>query len=82
LGGIQMSKKGFIKGMVFGIIICTMLSISVTVFAKSISKQISVIFNSVKVYNDTKLMEFKDAKGNNIEPFIYNGDVYIPPKAQ
>lgn len=52
-----------------------------TVFASSRSETIPVSYNNIKVYVDQKLTNLKDANGNTVEPFIYNGTTYLPVRA-
>lgn len=39
--------------------------------------QIPYVTNSFKVYSDEKPIDLKDKDGNKINPFIYNGSVYV-----
>lgn len=54
--------------------ILMLVLLSSTAFAESID----VLFNDIRVYIDGALTEFRDANGNPVEPFIYNGNVYLP----
>ena len=39
---------------------------------------IDVFYNDISVYINGAKTEFTDAMGNPVEPFIYNGNVYLP----
>lgn len=74
--------KKEIKGFIVGCIVTGILSMSMfTVFAEPISKNITAMYNNIKIYVDGNLIQPKDAAGNSIEPFIYNGTTYLPVRA-
>lgn len=67
--------KGFVAG-------CIIMAMTTTfVFAQSIEKAIKVIYDDFKIYVDGNLIEPKDANGNKVDPFIYNGTTYLPVRA-
>lgn len=68
--------KNNIKAFITGFLIGGILLISCSGTAKSVSKTITAVYNNIKIYVDGKLIEPKDANGNAIEPFIYNGTTY------
>lgn len=70
--------KGFISGFLCATII---LSATVIGFASSGSKSIQAVYNNIKIYVDNQLVTPKDANGNTVEPFIYNGTTYLPVRA-
>ncbi len=45
------------------------------------TETISVVYDNIQVYMDGKLVDLKDANGNKVEPFIYNGTTYLPVRA-
>ena len=49
--------------------------------AVSVGKNITVYFNEIKLMIDGKIVTPKDANGNTVEPFIYNGTTYLPVRA-
>jgi hypothetical protein len=53
----------------------------VAVYAKQMEQSIKVIYNNIKIVIDGKEFKPKDAKGNDLEPFVYNGTTYLPVKA-
>lgn len=69
--------KERIQGLVAGLLIGS-LGFGGTVYAISGTKNISVLYDNIKVYKDNVLCELKDANGSTIEPFIYNGTTYMP----
>jgi hypothetical protein len=44
-------------------------------------KTISATYNNIKLYVDGTLITPKDAAGNVVNPFIYNGTTYLPVRA-
>ena len=68
------------KGMFIGVIV-TLLVLSSFVYASPIEKTINIFFKNIKLYVDGSLVTPKDATGNKVEPFIYNGTTYLPARA-
>lgn len=69
----KLNFKSIILGVIIGIVITS------CVFAES--KTIQAFYNDIKIEINGKLIELKDAKGNKIEPFIYEGTTYLPVRA-
>lgn len=44
----------------------------------AVADTIDVVYNNIQVYINGSLTEFTDSNGNDVEPFIYNGNVYLP----
>lgn len=74
-----MINRDKIKGFISGIIIASLLG--TTVFASTLEKEISVLYNNIKIYIDGIRLEPKDENGNIIEPFISEGTTYLPVRA-
>lgn len=72
--------KKRLQGIVIGVMIGVLCTSGVA-YAKSVTKQIEVSYSGINVYKDNELCELKDASGNTIEPFIYNGSTYMPLRA-
>lgn len=53
-------------------LVCTM------VFAKDISETVQIWYRNIKIVIDGAEYTAKDANGNVVEPFIYNGTTYLP----
>lgn len=68
-------KKGFVAGMLTAILI---LSISGTVFAHTGTVTQELIYNNIGVTLDGKRLDLRDAQGNSVEPFMFNGTNYLP----
>ncbi len=68
--------KNEIKGFVAGAAAMAVFSCGLS-YAKSRVESIEVTYDDIKVYKDNVLCELKDAKGNVIEPFIYEGIEYL-----
>jgi hypothetical protein len=72
-----MFKKINFKSILIGIIIGIVLTSSVFADISSIQ----VWFNDIKVSLDGVILEMKDAKGNPVQPMVYNGTTYLPARA-
>lgn len=73
-----MNKR--LQGAIIGFIVGALLTGSVAV-AKVATQSIQVNYNNIKVYKDKQVCTLKDANGNIVEPFIYNGTTYLPVRA-
>jgi len=70
-----------IKDMLLGsIVTILMLSLTITAFA-SINRGITVTYADIKLNINGSIITPKDAAGNTVEPFIYNGTTYLPVRA-
>lgn len=68
------------------ILVCVLVMIlvlvsAVDVSASSVGKNITVFFNDIKLMVDGESVTPKDANGNVVEPFVYNGTTYLPVRA-
>lgn len=66
---------GFISGVIITLILTT------SVFAAPIEQTIKVIYNNIKVIVNGIQIDMRDANNNKVEPFNYNGTVYLPVRA-
>jgi hypothetical protein len=69
------------KLIVAGVVIGSAITSSVNVFAYDGTQDIQATFKNIKVYIDGAELTPKDASGNTLEPFIYNGSTYLPIRA-
>ncbi|MBC8587767.1 copper amine oxidase N-terminal domain-containing protein [Paratissierella segnis] len=67
--------KGFLSGIIFTL---TIMIVTGAVFAAATNTNIEVYYDNIKVLLNGKEIEFKDAKGNNLEPFNHKGTIYVP----
>lgn len=72
--------KERLKGMIVGLLVGTTVA-GGTVWAATGMKTIDVMYDNIKIYMDGKLVEPKDANGQTVEPFIYDGTTYLPVRA-
>ena len=72
--------KKRLQGIIAGMLIGVMLTSGV-VYAKQISETVELFYNNIKIYIDGREVVPKDANGNVVEPFIYNGTTYLPVRA-
>ena len=73
---LRKNYKGIIIGLILGLIFSNLI-----VFAETATKQINAVFNNIKLVVDGVTIEPKDASGNVVEPFIFNGTTYLPVRA-
>ena len=69
-----------LKGLVAGLLIGTTVA-GGSVWAATGMRSIDVMFDNIKIYMDGELVEPKDANGQTVEPFVYNGTTYLPVRA-
>ncbi len=69
-----------LQGVLIGVVVGALLTSGI-VFAEEISKTINAVYMNVKLVVDGVQIEPKDANGNYVEPFIYNGTTYLPVRA-
>ena len=72
--------KKTLKGYFLGFLSAAVLVSGVT-YAASTTKTIEALYNNIKIYVDGIKIDPKDAAGNAVEPFIYNGTTYLPVRA-
>lgn len=80
LNGRMLKMKKRLQGLVMGIIIGALMTSGI-VFAKNIQETINAVYMNVKLVVDGIEITPKDANGNVVEPFIYNGTTYLPVRA-
>lgn len=68
--------QGFIAG-----ILASSLAAGFYVTAKNMYEKIDILYNDIKIISDGEALTPKDANGNTVEPFIYNGTTYLPVRA-
>ncbi|MGM9552479.1 MAG: stalk domain-containing protein [Clostridia bacterium] len=73
-----MNKR--LQGFAAGALAVAMLS-GMPTLAKETAETITAVYHNVKLVVDGVLIEPKDANGNVVEPFIYNGTTYLPVRA-
>lgn len=72
-------SKELLKGMTIGIIITSL--VFCTIFAAPVTKSIQAVFSGVRIALDGQILDLKDANGNKVEAFGYNGTTYLPVRA-
>ena len=72
--------KKRLQGLVVGLLIGALSTGSIA-FAKTGSEFIEAVYQNLKIYIDGVEIDPKDANGNKVEPFIYNGTTYLPVRA-
>lgn len=63
-----------------GILIASIITSGVA-FSKQAIETINVTYDNIKIMIDGKEYQPKDANGNAVEPFIYQGTTYLPVRA-
>lgn len=61
--------------------LAAVLAVGITAFAKQATETISVMYDNIKILIDGVEYTPKDANGNLVEPFVYNGTTYLPVRA-
>lgn len=74
---MQRQWKGFVAGALAATLISSLVSPTLAALA---SKTIQV-YTGVNVYVDDQLIQPKDANGDPVEVFAYNGTTYLPVRA-
>lgn len=69
-----------LQGIIIGLLIGTIMMSGIA-YAKQTRELISVAYSNIKILIDGKEYHPKDAGGNTVEPFIYNGTTYLPVRA-
>jgi|GEM_PF-3608933 len=70
--------KGFIVGVICGALLLGAIGVA---FAQQRTEVIEAVYDDIKIYIDGAKIEPKDANGDAVEPFIYNGTTYLPVRA-
>lgn len=71
-------KKGFLACMLTMLLICTMIGSASATNGKVIQE---LEYRDIKVSLDWKVLDLRDAHGNVVEPFKFNGTNYVPVRA-
>lgn len=74
-----MNKR--LQGFAAGALAATVALGAFSGFAKEAAEQITAVYRDIKLVVDGVLVEPKDANGDSVEPFIYNGTTYLPVRA-
>ncbi len=77
---MKTETKGKLKGAVAGFLAAALL-VGGGVFAAQRSEMIEVFYDDIEIYVDGQKVDPKDANGQTVQPFIYNGTTYLPVRA-
>lgn len=72
------NKKSFIAGMLTMLLIMTLIVPAAATVGK-VTKELE--YRDISVTLDGKKLDLKDAKGNPVEPFMFEGTNYLPVRA-
>lgn len=75
-----MMKKQW-KGFVAGILSAALIAVMVTPGLAALAGKTIQVFTGVNIYVDDVKLNPKDANGNPVEAFVYNGTTYLPVRA-
>ena len=70
--------KGFISGVLTSLLLVVLV---VTAVAQTGTIQKTLEYKNISVTLDGKKLDLKDAKGNSVEPFMFDGTNYLPVRA-
>jgi hypothetical protein len=77
-----MITKDKVKGFVMGAVSTSLiLAATSAVFAEPVSKQITAVYNGVKLVVNGSQVTPRDSDNNIVEPFISEGSTYLPVRA-
>lgn len=68
----------FMQGIAIGLLACICFS---SALALNTHLKIPVSYRDIKLFVDDEIITPKDAEGNVVEPFIYDGTTYLPVRA-
>jgi len=74
----KLNLKSFIAGVLATILVISMVT---TVLATQSSQAITATYRDIKITVNGQEISPKDANGNVVEPFIFNGTTYLPVRA-
>ena len=70
------------KKIVLILLVLTFITIGSIAYARDGKKTVDIYYRNIKILVDGKPVAFnKDATGNQVEPFIYEGTTYLPVRA-
>ena len=69
-----------VKGFITGVIVTALLMAAITALAVEVIN-IEVTTNGIKVYWDGVEKTLTNARGEKVEPMIYEGTTYVPLRA-
>lgn len=69
------------KGFVAGILSAALIAVMVTPGLAALAGKTIQVFTGVDIYIDDVKLIPKDANGNPVEVFVYNGTTYLPVRA-
>ncbi len=72
--------KKRMQGFLAGALATTIIGCVPTI-AKDAYETIEVKYDNIRIFMDGEEVQPKDANGNKVEPFIYNGTTYLPVRA-
>ncbi len=72
--------KKRMQGFLAGALATTIIGCVPTI-AKDAYETIQVKYDNIRIFMDGEEVQPKDANGNTVEPFIYNGTTYLPVRA-
>ena len=73
--------KQRMQGMVIGFLVSVLFLSGITVWAATGTQNVSITYRDIKLQIDGVPLTPRDANGNVVEPFIYNGTTYLPVRA-
>lgn len=69
-----------LQGFVAGVLAASICA-GGTALAKAVQETIEVSYQNIKIFMDGEEIDARDANGQKVEPFIYNGTTYLPVRA-
>lgn len=75
-----MINKERVKGIAIGVTLTTII-MGTSVFAQSYKKQLTAVYNDIKIEIDGSRVTPKDGNGKQVDPFTVDGTTYLPVRA-
>lgn len=72
--------KERLQGLVAGVLIGSTI-LGGAAYAVARTEKIDVLFDNIEIVVDGEKIDARDANGQKVEPFVYNGTTYLPVRA-
>ncbi|MDR2168460.1 MAG: copper amine oxidase N-terminal domain-containing protein [Clostridiales bacterium] len=70
-----------LKGFILGALLMAIVMVAIPTMAEAVSRQITITSGHINLEIDGEIVVPRDAAGNVVEPFVYDGTTYLPVRA-
>ena len=75
-------NRRLVRNYLYGFFTALLLIVFIVpTFAEPVNRQITAVYNGIKIYVNGEKIDPKDANGNVVQPFVYDGTTYLPVRA-